>query len=120
MGGGGVDGAIHRKAGEGLLKECRNLMGCETGDAKLTGGYNLPAKSIAFLYIELRLIWSGVIHTVGPVYYSNPNLAPKLLASCYYKSLALAKQFALRTIAFPSLSTGVYGYLSCCDHTLTA
>jgi len=72
---------------------------------------------LPFLYLELI---PGIIHTVGPVYYSDPDLAPKLLASCYYKSLSLAKKFELQTIAFPSLSTGIYGYTNCSGHTLTA
>ena len=96
LGGGGVDGAIHRAAGPQLHEECRTIGGCETGDVKLTRGYNLPAR------------W--VIHTVGPVWQDGKHREDELLARCYRNSLALAEKQGIRTLAFPSISTGAYGF----------
>ncbi|MBU0485906.1 MAG: O-acetyl-ADP-ribose deacetylase [Proteobacteria bacterium] len=96
LGGGGVDGAIHDAAGPGLLAECRTLQGCATGEAKITGGHQLPARY--------------VIHTVGPVWHGGGKQEPELLAACYRRCFALVAEYGLQTIAIPAISTGVYGF----------
>lgn len=96
LGGGGVDGAIHKAAGSGLLEECRKIKGCPTGEARITGGYNLPARF--------------VVHTVGPVWRGGNEGEAEALAKCYRNCLEVALQHGIKTIAFPSISTGVYGF----------
>jgi len=108
LGGGGVDGAIHRAAGPALLAQCRTLGGCPTGQARITKGYDLPARHV--IHTVGPVPARHVIHTVGPVYRDGKSGEPELLASCYRNSLQVAADSGCRTVAFPAISAGIYGY----------